>query len=1190
MGPFDQAQTPTQSPDDNPFASLPSPSGVPRITIPMGVRSANQAGAISSDENAPENVSQQVPYIAGADQHDNTVNIDPAMPKYDPDFVDKNGVMGDMHKYIKVHELEEKKLIDGGMSYEDAHKQATQIEEGQITQDGLPLDPYRKVIADVNKVTEKEHPAHPPGDLMQQPYAQNGDLSKINGGQAQPQQPMNDADVDATQKAIIRSSMANDNRLGGIVNIAQRFNTDTLQMLAPLMAGAQMQGTQEAAIGAMQMGDTDLEAKLEALGKEYMNDPTKATIPAQEFFYKLGLRPPQDPGSYMDEAGHVVWSTIATSLAVQYGAAAIAHEGMTVAGRAWTVGKGPAISHAIGMAVRKYSDAIAENPGMWITGEMMGGVGTSLGSDEAQDYATSHGAGPTERMAAGATGAMAGGLLAGTSSFVTVKIGNTAVRVSRWFMNKLANATDDIVTHFGASHNSPSLMRNQPEVAKALGLKKDPPQVNEDHLDAARAAEKDARQAGDNVVRARLQLDKAIPGTAEHKSAVFAMRASQEYEKEAVGKADDAWNMIPVEARGRLSRQQSAIRAQFADTSYPKEFAENQVQDELTLIDQQIANTRDGLSPQDKALGMAGQSQALSDGLWKAWAVAKGAMSKYWGRAPLKKTMPDSSMLKAIDGPTGILTKMRSDGFQTHQIPMDEIKALQERFALNTVREQGRPTLGWMKNFMTDLQEKAAQYYAAGNNILASNYVKLHGVMQSKIGEAFPDNIPLQQARAFTGKFFDYFTRGDLGRFMATNKDRGTRIDPEDVAAKMLRLPRAYRDTVGLVKWLGNNGVALTNIKDPMYTTAGQRMQLKQLQDAATQSIRQHAQDVFQQAENDPAKVARKLNDPTFNRRIQSLGEVSGEVKAAASELQDLATRRATIEKSALAKYMQRDPDKALDMVWTSSNPSNMAKALMDGTPGVGGFADDPKAMQGFTAGLIDRLVSSTGADPTEMLATLAGPRGRLMETVMGHSAYTRLEELVKRSKMLGDQEAEHSLAQKFKIKLIQMASLKALHLMPHWMEMGEGGQLQRAALVSSFAHDIAETVLAKLPIEQRLKMAISNPEVESALYSNLPQSRDEAKDLVKTLNRAIIFERSITGAYINELAYGNGPVREGVTDPSDSPLWWLNPDQAQASQTETGQPYGESASRMIHHDNLSNPPVRQPHTFLPVADNATSR
>jgi len=1013
----------------------------------------------------------------------------PDQPKYDDNFVDANGVPGNIHKYQAIQQSQ-------GDDAAYAHMQ----------NDGYDPKDFQKVT--------------------QAPQQSGSIIGSANAGEAGEQVP--DKDLQDAQDAIARSKLIDDKTIGPLLSATNSINENILKnVVAPLISAGGSMGLGEASQDAATVGQMELSDKLATMGRDFMYDPSKSYQAGSELFQALGLTHGHD-NTYMNDAGNAVLDTLATSMLIHYGTARIATEIAQAGGT--TIGN--AVTKAARMAAAKYDEAVKANPGMWIASELMSGAGATIGSEKGEDYGTTQGQSGARRALNGLIGGLSGGLVGGGVGFITIKSAQGVMKVSRYFAAKVADMVDDIVSHNGMPDRF--LNRNQPEVASALGMRTTPPKIDPDVLAQARADETAARDASQKVVDARVYRDQQVRGTSDHNLASMQLAAALEHEREMTGIADKTWDLIPAEVRGHASRQQLAIRSQFADTAYPQQFAETQVEGEKRVIQAEIDQVRQDLAP-DHNDGTPDASRRISDGLWKMRAMAKGRLDKYWNRAPLKKQMPNRSILKALDGLTTSLTKE----FQSDKIPNDKMDELREAFGNIKVKP---PTLGWMKNFITGLEEKSNRLFARGKNILASNYVKLQSVLMQQIAEAFPDNIPLQQARQASRQYFDLFSRSEIGQYLTMGSNRGPRIHPEDTLSKMLsgNRIRSFSDIQKAVQWLQSKNAFAKGIKDPDKLTTTQKADLEKLQSDAEQGIRSYIEQQWRASNGDPEELRKFLSDPNFQRQIAPLGKVAGEVKQASQELASLVDRREAIEKSAFAKYVQGDPDVALDKVWKSNDPA-MARALMDGSAGVGGFKQDPIAMQGFKAGLIDRFVASSGMDPNEMQSALAqintstrkvnklfnmldSPKGRLLKSVLSSTEWDRFTSLVNRAVEMSNENRTKNAGNKFKTVLAEMVSLKLLAKMPEFLKAGEGGSLKQASLVSGLAHDVAETMLHNMPASEAFKRALVNPEYEASIYQRIPASTQEAKDTANQLKKSVLFERMLYSTMTTWMGYGDGP------------------------------------------------------------------
>lgn len=121
----------------------------------------------------PPNVDRthDVPAFAGSSNDDGTVYIDKKVPH----TLVIDGKPIDPAKYLAIHEQTEHELMTGqGLSYEDAHKQATAAEKAQVEADGIDWKSYEAHINGMLHTIENEPIKDPPVDLYNAPYHSPG--------------------------------------------------------------------------------------------------------------------------------------------------------------------------------------------------------------------------------------------------------------------------------------------------------------------------------------------------------------------------------------------------------------------------------------------------------------------------------------------------------------------------------------------------------------------------------------------------------------------------------------------------------------------------------------------------------------------------------------------------------------------------------------------------------------------------------------------------------------------------------------------------------------------------------------------------------------------------------------------------------------------------------------------------------
>lgn len=116
----------------------------------------------TTDHNKHVKISREysVQGIAISSNDGNTVFIDSEIPKY---LVLKSGVKVDIEKYLCIHEVVEKTLMDHlGYVYDHAHEMALHAEHDALKKDKVPQDEYDDFMFSWMKKTQDRKDNLPP--------------------------------------------------------------------------------------------------------------------------------------------------------------------------------------------------------------------------------------------------------------------------------------------------------------------------------------------------------------------------------------------------------------------------------------------------------------------------------------------------------------------------------------------------------------------------------------------------------------------------------------------------------------------------------------------------------------------------------------------------------------------------------------------------------------------------------------------------------------------------------------------------------------------------------------------------------------------------------------------------------------------------------------------------------------------
>jgi hypothetical protein len=315
---------------------------------------------------------------------------------------------------------------------------------------------------------------------------------------------------------------------------------------------------------------------------------------------------------------------------------------------------------------------------------------------------------------------------------------------------------------------------------------------------------------------------------------------------------------------------------------------------------------------------------------------------------------------------------------------------------------------------------------------------------------------------------------------------------------------------------LGNTAQTLGDLRSNIENGIKQKFQEELQASSSAMTSKGETQSATQIA-NDMNNVVKK-----WAPHIKAFADVAGELQAATNAaMKGVADRRA-IEDSALAKYFESDDvGRAIDGIWTSGNPAGIAKALITGEAGAGGFAKDPVALEGFRSALVDKLFDTTARQPEKIrLALDNGATARLMETALGPDRFNRLNNLVNRAVEM-NQAGRFSKGAQAMVFAAQYLSLKVSSILP---KIGEGGELKQAAIFSHLAKEMAMHIFAGQDPVIMLSEAVRNPAIERNMWSRVPDSAKEAKVNVALMKRVLRYDSGVRQAYDSYNKYGPNP------------------------------------------------------------------
>ena len=1026
---------------------------------------------------SPIDTSQTVPLGAGADPNSNITRIDPTFPQFHPEI---GGGKIDLHQVLATHEQTEKGLLNQGYHIDAAHEEATAAEKQSLEAAGGDWKKYSEVMDAHLAKSERDHPAHPPSVMPEQQA----------GAPGQPgvQAPKSLEDMLA-QSEEIQSKGAEQH--GALRNLLAGFNGKVADLVGMVPSGP------------------PLTMVMEKLGNDYFKTGKMAS--ARKMFNELGIGTEYDPGSFMGNVGANTMDALVTFAGIQAAAPAMAAK----AGYTTTA----YLSRALG-------DAMIKHPWLGIVGTIASEPGSTLGGEY----------GPGHAMLGGiASQAAMSPAMAAAKPFIWA-----GKKIAKPIATGVANALDGIAKWMGASEEMLAATKTWGQ--KPSTFTSPPTEI----LERYTMAEQRARDAGDEVSAAAAANREAKKGGLSFEDQHAAWKRfddAKKVEAMEIRVADRAFKELPANVRGQYSRETEAIRAKFAEPTYIREFADEQIKGDRALAEQRVQTVLESIKPDEPGLTGQDYSERIVRGLQEARDASIKIKDEYYSRVPLKDvTLPRGKPQRDMDDLLNTWKQGSED-----DIPYKKLGQLREIFATGIVdgRPTSRPTAAKLYSEIKSIDGIRADYQNRGKSLTwARNLGMLEDRANAWLEEAMPNNIAMQQARGYARSHGSMFHDGEIGTILAT-KGRGQvpRTRPEDALEVLMSKRHGIEDIYKVVDGLQRQNRMPNYIKGKEYDfarlTPKQAAGVEKLRQDTENGLRQSFQEAVAAAGADPEKVAKAT--ARWRPRIAHFAQASAEMETALKEALGHMEARATMEKSALVKYLEKkDPTDAVEAIWGSRNPAATARAVMRGDAGVGGFIKDPKAMEGFRAAMVDKLMkaSSATAEP-DVFAIQARLKDKdtnaLMRTVLGQDRFEQLDSMIDHSVAIL-KSPERNKYIEWTVLAGRWATLKASALLPR---LGGGGQLQQAALMSEMAKRQITAYFAKQNPVTLLGEAIKDPHFAHLLFK-VPVADDAKKvaESVMALRRVTRFNVGVINAY--HAIAGNTDASPPATPASSSePLYW---------------------------------------------------
>lgn len=545
------------------------------------------------------------------------------------------------------------------------------------------------------------------------------------------------------------------------------------------------------------------------------------------------------------------------------------------------------------------------------------------------------------------------------------------------------------------------------------------------------------------------------------------------------------------------------------DANRIQNFSKDQIAAAQTYQDKAIENAINSIPTS----GTPAQVQTRTHNLLQdAEKISKRIVSGFWDRVPLKKRIAvrdmrqDALRMKneLVDNdntrPDVLLDKIITETapqrlptgqFKPTQMSVAKLRDYQSQIgtAITNERAQDAPREGFIRNL-----------------------ARLSEIIDNNIASQLPNDTTIEQARQMSKRHNDLFSRGPINDILSKRRSGDFRVPQADSIDTLLQKTDGLAALKAVQEGVSSYPRIPTNrfrpaayYNNPVAVTVAEKAQLDQLVKSAEDSIRAAFRDAAEQGPQKAVAYSVKNEDT-----IKSLSKVSGELAFAAQKVSTALAEKKSIAASALSRFAETSPDKAVANIFAQRDPAGVARQL------ILSFRGDPDALEGLRNEILNHMIYKVGkTNPNLMQRQMQEPRiANLLEATLAPDQFARLSRMVNTAVRLGvDNEAS------FRQMFMSPAKTAGRLIGAMIGRRLETGTMQGPALVSQRVGKWMESMFSSTDPADILSQAVIDPNWESLLYSRVPTNSRDMERAKKIYRRIFSGINTAQQATLNKLS-----------------------------------------------------------------------
>lgn len=528
------------------------------------------------------------------------------------------------------------------------------------------------------------------------------------------------------------------------------------------------------------------------------------------------------------------------------------------------------------------------------------------------------------------------------------------------------------------------------------------------------------------------------------------------------------------------------------DANRIQTFSKDQVYGAQVYQDKAIENAINSIPTS----GTPSQVQARThDLLQAAEKISKRIVSGFWDRVPLKKKIGVNDMRRDV-------INMRRELVDNDNTRPDEIigKIIAETAPQRLPNGQFKPTqmtIAKLRDYQGQIGTAITEERAkdAPREGFIRNLARISTIIDDNIALQLPNDTSIEQARQMSTRHNDLFSRGPINDILSKRRTGDFRVPQADSIDTLLQKTdglaalKAVQEGVSAYPRIPTTRFRPAAMRtNPYAVTPAEKAQLDDLVKSAQDSIRTSFRDAADQGPQKAVAYSQKNEDA-----IKALGNVAGELAFAAQKVATALAEKKAIAASALARFAETSPDKAVANIFSQRDPAGVARQLMLT------FRGDPDALEGLRNEVLKHFIYVQGkTNPNILQKMIQDPRtGNLMEAVLSPDQYARLNKMISTAVRLGVEDAT-SWGQAFKYPVKTVGRIIGAKV----GRMLNTGTIQTPGILSKATGDFLERRFGVTDPADLFSQAVLDPNWETLLYSRIPTNTREMEAAKKVYRR----------------------------------------------------------------------------------------